>query len=451
MPKRRNQRDVISTLPDEILCQILSLLPTRTSMATSLLSRRWRYLWRNVQVLDLNDDFCYTHERSDEDAEEYFLTFLKEVVPRFDRVRKFRLSCQASEYVYEDLFDWIDYAIGRVRELHFSMKTDGEIYTMHPSYMRSTWLMSLVLEGNIHILLEDLDPGRNLFFPSLKNLKLDITYVNLERFLSGCPNLEFLWATFENFTTDESDFHPEAIRMPRPLKILTLEERCSQVTLEHLEIDTPSLEYLHLSLWGDYKQILVCDYPNMKKACLEISPKPSHVAWLPKLLRALCKTEFLTLHLTTIQCLLRAPVLELPNFCNLIQLQLFFQGFESRLLVDLLHNCPKLQALLVGVFPSIDDYFNRSYQESHKPSGWTQPNSIPKCVISHLNTFEYGGCYNTAEEHDFIAYILQKGLVLKTMRIHAKAKAFYGFVKPELYEALSNIPRGSSMCRLEVV
>ncbi|MED6144441.1 hypothetical protein PIB30_015653 [Stylosanthes scabra] len=221
-------------------------------------------------------------------------------------------------------------------------------------------------------------------------------------------------------------------------------EHCSHViTPEHLEIDTPSLECLYLSLrGGDYKQILVCDYPNMKKARLDISPKPSHVAWVPKLFLALCKTEFLALDRTTIQCLLRAPVLELPNFCNLIQLQVFFQGFESRLLIDLLHNCPKLQALLVGVYPTIDDYFNRSYQEN----GWTQPNSIPNCVISHLNHFEYWGCYNTAEENDFITYILQKGLVLKTMRI-----ALYEPVKPELYEALSNIPRGSSMCRLEVV
>ncbi|MED6144442.1 hypothetical protein PIB30_015653 [Stylosanthes scabra] len=436
----------MDTLPDDILCHILSFLPTRTSMATSLLSRRWRYLWRNVQLLDLNDDFCFTNERSVLKAEHYFLDFLEAVVPRFDRVRKFRLSCQAGDYgdVYEYLFDWIDYAIRRVWQLHLSMKTDGENYFWRPSYMRCTWLLSLVLEGNIDILLEYLDPGRNLFFPSLKYLKLDITYVDLDRFLSGCPNLEFLCATFNEFTTEDYDYHPEAIRMPRELKSLILKEHCSHViTPEHLEIDTPSLECLYLSLrGGDYKQILVCDYPNMKKARLDISPKPSHVAWVPKLFLALCKTEFLALDRTTIQCLLRAPVLELPNFCNLIQLQVFFQGFESRLLIDLLHNCPKLQALLVGVYPTIDDYFNRSYQEN----GWTQPNSIPNCVISHLNHFEYWGCYNTAEENDFITYILQKGLVLKTMRI-----ALYEPVKPELYEALSNIPRGSSMCRLEVV
>ncbi|MED6217876.1 hypothetical protein PIB30_021673 [Stylosanthes scabra] len=171
----------------------------------------------------------------------------------------------------------------------------------------------------------------------------------------------------------------------RTTNILLLQEQCSQLTLEHLQIDTPSLEYLHLSLSGDYKQILVCDYPNLKKVRLD-SPKPNHVSWVPKLIRALCETKLLRLQASTIKCLLRAPVLDLPNFCNLIQLKLDFEDFNSRLLIDLLHNCPKLQALQFGVFPSIDDYIDGSYQKSHKPSGWTQPNSIPSCVIYLYHT-----------------------------------------------------------------
>ncbi|XLR00547.1 hypothetical protein HN51_055348, partial [Arachis hypogaea] len=49
-------------------------------------------------------------------------------------------------------------------------------------------------------------------------------------------------------------------------------------------------------------------------------PKPRHVAWVLEVFRELCKTKFLWLQLSTIEWLISAPVLDLPDFCNLIQL-----------------------------------------------------------------------------------------------------------------------------------
>nr|XP_025617731.1 F-box/LRR-repeat protein At4g14096-like isoform X1 [Arachis hypogaea] len=221
MGKRRKQRkaavdrDVISRLPDEILCNILSFLPTRTSVATSVLSHRWRYLWKKVHVLDLNDDFLYTPERSHEEAQERFLIFLNKFELLRRLIRKFHLSCRVGDYGYDDLFHWIDYVIGRVSELHFSMRTDGESHDLHEAFY-STSLVSLVLDGNIIIFLEDFDPIHSeSIFPSLKNLELHVNYVDLNVLLSGCPALETLRVTLINFD-------PEAIHMPRPLKSFNL-------------------------------------------------------------------------------------------------------------------------------------------------------------------------------------------------------------------------------------
>ncbi|XLR42953.1 FBD-associated F-box protein At2g26860-like [Arachis duranensis] len=460
MGKRRKQRkaavdrDVISRLPDEILCHILSFLPTRTSMATSVLSRRWRYLWEKVQVLDLNDDFLYTHDRSDEEAEECFINFLEKVVSGFNPLSKVRLSCRADDYGYRRLFEWIGSVRDRVRELYFSTRTDRMTYTLPFEYIYSTSLVSLVLDGNINIIFDDVNLDGKMFLPSLKNLELHIDYLNIDVFLSGCPALETLRVTLIKFTTREADFDLEAIHMPRTLKSLTFEERyhySEVVTLKRLQLDTTSLEYLHLALRCDYKRILVCDYTNIKKACLDIWPKPRNVAWVPKLLGALCETKFLWLKVSTIQCLLPAPVLDIPDFCNLIQLQLDFEDFKAKLLIDLLHHCPKLQALKIYVLGSYDgeDNFYFYYLNPHKRNGWRQPRSVPKCIVSHLNTVEYRGYQNTPEEHEFTTYILQRGLVLKSMRIHAKYY-FPRHLKWEISQALSEIQMGSSMCRVEI-
>ncbi|WCJ28580.1 F-box/RNI-like superfamily protein [Euphorbia peplus] len=47
--------DMISKLPDSILCHILSFMPTKYSVQSSILSRRWRFTWTSVSVLDLSD------------------------------------------------------------------------------------------------------------------------------------------------------------------------------------------------------------------------------------------------------------------------------------------------------------------------------------------------------------------------------------------------------------
>ncbi|CAN7061094.1 unnamed protein product, partial [Brassica rapa subsp. trilocularis] len=54
------QRDSISSLPDEVLGKVLSLLPTNQAASTLVLSKRWRNLLSLVDSLDLSDDATAT-------------------------------------------------------------------------------------------------------------------------------------------------------------------------------------------------------------------------------------------------------------------------------------------------------------------------------------------------------------------------------------------------------
>lgn len=50
--KSVDRMDMISELPDELLLKVLSLLPAKDVVATMVLSRRWRFLWKFVPKLE---------------------------------------------------------------------------------------------------------------------------------------------------------------------------------------------------------------------------------------------------------------------------------------------------------------------------------------------------------------------------------------------------------------
>ncbi|GJY37927.1 F-box/FBD/LRR-repeat protein-like protein [Tanacetum coccineum] len=55
MKAQRLCLDIISTLPRELIENILTLLPIRDALRTSILSRKWRYCWASIPKLVFND------------------------------------------------------------------------------------------------------------------------------------------------------------------------------------------------------------------------------------------------------------------------------------------------------------------------------------------------------------------------------------------------------------
>lgn len=119
--------DRISTLPDSVLRNILSFLPTKTCVNTmSLVSRRWRYLWEHLQVFDF---YLKYNQRTIDKGKEFkkFALFVNSVlsIRRSPDIRKMSLSCGQREL--DDFFSnsvdlWIRTAAGpHLQELHLAL------------------------------------------------------------------------------------------------------------------------------------------------------------------------------------------------------------------------------------------------------------------------------------------------------------------------------------------
>ncbi|KAK8478284.1 hypothetical protein V6N11_021476 [Hibiscus sabdariffa] len=57
--------DRFSYLPKKVAFHILYFLPTKLAVRTSILSRKWRYLWGSVSALDFDDTLLFSCKNGD--------------------------------------------------------------------------------------------------------------------------------------------------------------------------------------------------------------------------------------------------------------------------------------------------------------------------------------------------------------------------------------------------
>ncbi|XP_058741517.1 probable FBD-associated F-box protein At1g32375 [Vicia villosa] len=196
--------DIISTLPDDILCHILSFLETKQSAATSILSKRWSHLCLSVPTLCFDTNLHYQTECSK------FNDFMNSVLLARDAtlsIKSFHfkvaygclLRCPITT-----ITKWINFVIQRrVEYLYLHLSPSGSYPGLPVNILTCKTLVVLKLSGF------NVEKGySSIVLPSLKTLHLEIIWFpklrDILMFLSGCPILEELYTFDVTFCFEES-------------------------------------------------------------------------------------------------------------------------------------------------------------------------------------------------------------------------------------------------------
>ncbi|XP_059660743.1 putative FBD-associated F-box protein At5g56410 isoform X2 [Cornus florida] len=119
--------DRISNLPSSVMGHILSFLPTKYAVATSVLSTKWKYLWTSLTTLDHDDELLLVSfgPRNSTKQKIQEMSFIKFVYRVFmlnvSDLRDLHLKCSRIDDV-SHLNAWISAAVARnVREIYISL------------------------------------------------------------------------------------------------------------------------------------------------------------------------------------------------------------------------------------------------------------------------------------------------------------------------------------------
>ncbi|XP_019101672.1 PREDICTED: F-box/LRR-repeat protein At3g59200-like [Camelina sativa] len=254
--------DLISNLPNPLISHILSYLPTKEAASTSVLSKKWRYLFAFVSNLDFDDsDYQNDIGRSDAEISTSFMDFVDRVLSLQGNltVNRFSLDCSSFDLDLDRVTGWILNVLRRgVSDLDLSVLE----YTLPSEVFVSKTLVKLKLGPGEDLCLT-LD-RKDVFLPKLKTLYLDSVTVEERGFgfvklLSGCPVLEEL--VLMNIGWEYWMFCTVSLIS---LKRLTFfrEEEYTDENPKSVSFVTPNLVYL------EYSDAVADKYPNVNFSSL---------------------------------------------------------------------------------------------------------------------------------------------------------------------------------------
>lgn len=417
--------DKISHLPEALLLQILSLLPTKDVVATSVLTKRWKHMWKTVPKLTF--DYHLNQSQNETFSENVCRLLLSHRSSILESL-SLRFSLDSCDGM--DIGMWIGIAYARhVRELILDVEAEKRYsnFTFPKCFYNCETLESLIIKTWILI-----DIPSQVCLKSLKKLHLyyvdykdDESVVNL---LSGCPNLQEL-VIHRNLQV----VRVFTIEVPSLQRLEIYDWSYRHEMVGSYVVNTPSLKYLKIKGFHRLRFSLVEIAPELVEAnVIDLS----EVIIDKKLMRSLASVKRLSLALSP------SEMTTFPSngtvFHQLVRLELSTDKADWwNLLTRMINTSPGLQVLKL-----IGEWYYGKVGVSCKE--WDQPKNVPEC----LETFLWNTCKEEQEEEKEVAkYILRNANRLKKANI--SIKGFNSDERLELLKELENVVKASnSPCEL---
>ncbi|KAL2935826.1 hypothetical protein RDABS01_018944 [Bienertia sinuspersici] len=402
--------DRISELPDDIVLNILFQLEMKEAARTSILSKRWRYLWNNWPDLDFDHlkiiPECSNYEHLNPNETMKYLDWVNQIIKmhRGHSINKFRARLVFHERQVCDIniSRWVKFALSkRVKNLELELPLSNPVKPdLKPSLLES---------------------GNN-FLTCLHLSGVDVSGELLEFVLLECRLLERLFV--------------KGSRTLERLKVASFKLKQLSilycVPLEELEIDAVNLSYL------DYAGRLTIQFKSFPSSLVEVTlhggcvvakvPICQQIAGFASQLSKFVLCFLMYIIPNPKDCVIcNIPAKGLPCFSNLKFLEL---SHTPELMVDLpsitrlVGACPmlcefKIQArVLEGLEPLEPASWGDIYIYDHSEAE-DQIEYKPKALPS-LRVFELVGFRGGDDDVNLVLTILDMAVQLHTVNKSCK-------------------------------
>ncbi|CAK9175527.1 unnamed protein product [Ilex paraguariensis] len=408
----KETEDRISNLPNSLIGHILSFLPTKCAVRTSILSTKWKQMWTLISNLDFDSSQISHPPQSNADqCEKSFVKFVYRVLLllKVSSVNKFRLSYSGTSV---NVNDWVSAALSRNgREIDLSLNVGW-----------SDLLPSDLFTCNTLVILKlrfvALSVPNLVCLQSLKTLHLESAEFrddeSRKRLFCSCPMLEdlvLIYCAWENFLS---------ISAPA-LKSLIIDcvtwYDCTEVPGYRFELNAPSLLYLK------YVEYVAEGYAmknlhSLGRAHIDLGSSMDRLEVrrsvygisAAKLFQGISNVHSLQLTGDSIEALYLCRC-KLPVLHNLTSLELGVSMVGWQLLPDLLESSPQLRTLV------FEEGLLRTEFSMEYTLKWDPPQRVPACLLFRLNIIDLGSFEGRQDELKIVEYFLKNAKVLKTLRI----------------------------------